>query len=347
MQAVTEMLQGKQQQLARLMTLVERDGPEVPEIMRLIQPHLGRGYRIGITGPPGAGKSSLADRLTAVIRAKGCSVGVVCVDPTSPFSGGAVLGDRIRMQQHYLDEGVFIRSMATRGSLGGLPRAARGVIKLLDAFGKDFVIVETVGVGQTEMDVMEHVDTVVVVLVPEAGDTIQTMKAGLMEIADIFVVNKADRPGASNLVAELQTMLHIHPTTQDYEHHRGHLDHPGMVHTHDPQKQWEVPVLAAEALNNVGTDELHQKICGHRSHLEETGLLAVKRREQRKKEFIETVEQNMHDRVITLIEGNGELTSYVEKAATGEMDPYSAAREVLNSQTLLRHWSQELSGKKA
>ncbi|MDO8472660.1 MAG: methylmalonyl Co-A mutase-associated GTPase MeaB [Dehalococcoidia bacterium] len=343
--AVDEMLLGKQQYLARLITLVERDGPEVPEIMKLIQPRLGRAYRVGLTGPPGAGKSSMADRLTAVLRSKGLTVGVVCVDPTSPFSGGAVLGDRIRMQQHYLDEGVFIRSMATRGSLGGLPRTARGVVKLLDAFGKDFIIVETVGVGQTEMDVMEQVDTVVVVLVPEAGDTIQTMKAGLMEIADIFTVNKADRPGSSNLIAELQTMLHMHPSSEEYAHHAGHLDHPGMVHSDSPGKTWEVPVLATEALNNVGIEELYQKIEAHHAHLQETGLLDVKRREQRRKEFMETVEQRITGRLIELIQGNGELTSYVEKAANGEIDPYSAAQEVLGSKSLLKRWSQELSGR--
>ena len=346
MQAVSDMLRGKQQSLARLITLVERDGPEVPEIMKQIQPHLGRAYRIGLTGPPGAGKSSLADRLTAMLRCKGNTVGVVCADPTSPFSGGAVLGDRIRMQQHYLDEGVFIRSMATRGSLGGLPRTTRGVIKLLDAFGKDFIIVETVGVGQTEMDVMEHVDTVVVVLVPEAGDTIQTMKAGLMEIADIFVVNKADRPGAGTLVAELQTMLHIRtPLPQDFEHHPGQSDHPVVVYTPSRERAWEVPVLVTEALNDVGTEELYQQVLAHRCFLRETGRLEEKRREQRKREFLETVEQRITRRLIELIEQNGELTSYLEKAANGEIDPYSAAREVLSSQALLAQWSQGLAEK--
>jgi len=192
---VRKMLAGSTQSLARLITMVEREAPEVPQIMSLIYPHLGRAYLVGITGPPGGGKSTLVDRLTAVMRSGDFSVGILAADPTSPFSGGALLGDRIRMQQHYLDKGVFIRSMATRGSRGGLPRAARGVIKLLDAFGKDFVLVETVGVGQTELDIMEATDTTVVVLVPEAGDAIQTLKAGLLEIADIFVVNKADRGG--------------------------------------------------------------------------------------------------------------------------------------------------------
>ncbi|MDP6783417.1 MAG: methylmalonyl Co-A mutase-associated GTPase MeaB, partial [Dehalococcoidia bacterium] len=210
MDLVERMLAGGQQPLARLITLVERESTEVPQIMKLIQPHLGKAHIIGITGPPGAGKSTMVDKLTAQIRKRGATVGIVAVDPTSPFSGGAVLGDRIRMQQHYLDEGVFIRSMATRGSHGGLPHTTRGVVKLMDAFGKDFILVETVGVGQTELDIMEAADSVVVVLVPEAGDTIQTLKAGLLEIADIFVVNKADREGANYMVTELMAMLRLY-----------------------------------------------------------------------------------------------------------------------------------------
>jgi len=199
MELVDQMLQGSQRALSRLMTLVENESPDVPDVVKAVFPHLGKASSIGVTGPPGAGKSTLVDKLTATIRRRGLSVGVIAVDPTSPFTGGALLGDRIRMQQHYLDPDVFIRSMATRGSRGGLPTTTRNVMKLLDAFGKDIILVETVGVGQTELDIMETVDTTIVALVPEAGDTIQTMKAGLMEIANIFVVNKADRPGADRL----------------------------------------------------------------------------------------------------------------------------------------------------
>ncbi|MDP6494704.1 MAG: methylmalonyl Co-A mutase-associated GTPase MeaB [Dehalococcoidia bacterium] len=319
MQAVSEMLKGLERHLARLMTLVERDGPDVPEIMELIYPHLGKAYRVGITGPPGAGKSTLVDKLTATLRGNGSTVGLVCADPTSPFSGGAVLGDRIRMQQHYLDEGVFIRSMATRGSMGGLPRATRGIIKLLDAFGKDYVLVETVGVGQTELDIVESVDTIVVVLVPEAGDTIQTMKAGLLEIADVFVVNKSDRPGAHNMVAELETML--------------------QIQAHD--RWWTVPVLATEAVNDVGIEELHRHIEAHRRALQETGRLAERRQEQRKREFLETVEQGITSSLVRQVESDGELTTYMDRVAGGEVDPYSAAQEVLGSRTFLTQCLQE------
>ena len=207
MNLVKGMLAGNAGCLSHLISLVERDDPETPHIMKDICPRTGRAYCIGITGLPGSGKSTIVDRLTAIVRKKGLTVGIIAVDPTSPFTGGAVLGDRIRMKQHYLDEGVFIRSMATYGSHGGLPRSVRRIIRLLDAFSKDVILVETVGVGQTELDVMENVDTVVGVFVPEAGDAVQAVKAGLMEIADLFVVNKADREGADSLVATIKATL--------------------------------------------------------------------------------------------------------------------------------------------
>src|SRR3989449_727910 len=208
---VERMLAGEQRALAQLMSHVERHSAEVPEMMRRIAPTLGRGYCVGLTGPPGAGKSTITDALTAQARQQGQTVGIIAVDPSSPFSGGAILGDRIRMQQHYLDAGVFIRSMATRGSHGGLSQAAQGVRKLLDAFGKDLIFIETVGVGQTELDIVEAADSTVVLLVPECGDAIQTMKAGIMEIADLFVINKAERDGADRLVHELRMLVHMHP----------------------------------------------------------------------------------------------------------------------------------------
>ncbi|MBM3119649.1 MAG: methylmalonyl Co-A mutase-associated GTPase MeaB [Chloroflexi bacterium] len=321
MELVDEMLRGDVLSLARLITTVERDGADVPRIMKAIYPHLGKAYCVGITGPPGAGKSTVVDRLTAVIRQQGLTVGIIAADPTSPFTGGAVLGDRIRMQQHYLDEGVFIRSMATRGSHGGLPRTTGGVIKLLNAFGKDFILVETVGVGQTELDIMENVDTTVVVLVPEAGDTIQTMKAGLFEIADIFVVNKADRPGADNLVTELQMMVHLRCE----------------------ESWWQVPVMATEAINNVGIEELCGQIEKHRQTLEETGRLTQRRQEQRRREFMETVERRVTDELFRLIKHDEELGQHMAMVEAGEIDPYSAADEVLRPGTLMASWSRQLA----
>ena len=313
---VESMLGGNQQSLARLISMVERESYEVYEIMEEIYSHTGGAYSIGITGPPGGGKSTMVDKLAAVARGKGLTVGIVAVDPTSPFSGGAVLGDRIRMQQHYLDDDVFIRSMATRGSHGGLPRTATAVLKLLDAFGKDIILVETVGVGQTELDIMETVDATIVVLVPEAGDTIQTMKAGLMEIADIFAVNKADRPGAEYLMAELELMLHQSPR----------------------QSWWEVPVLTTQAVNEVGIKELYEHVERYYQALGKSGRLDLKRQQQRKAEFFQTIERKIMTQVTESIESDGRLLSYLEKVEKGNINPYSAAKEILSDQALVETW---------
>jgi len=245
---VNGMVAGSEGCLSKLITLVEDDSPEVPEIMKMIYPHLGRAYCVGITGAPGVGKSTLADRLTAIARGKGLSVGIVAADPSSALHGGAVLGDRIRMQQHFLDNRVFIRSMATRGSQGGLPASISNITKLLDAFGKDIIIVETVGVGQTEMGIAKVADTVVLVLSPDAGDSIQFMKAGLIEIADVIVVNKADHGYAENLVDELKAVLLFSPSNA--KHH--------------------TVVLPTQAINNVGIEELYKELENRR-----TGVRAV------------------------------------------------------------------------
>src|SRR5436309_2417271 len=266
------MLAGDRLALARLITRVENRGPEIPEIMRAIQPRLGRAHVLGITGPPGAGKSTLVDRLTSHLRAEGAAVGVLAVDPSSPFTGGAVLGDRIRMQAHTLDPEVFIRSMATRGSLGGLAGATGDVLKLMDAFGFPWVLVETVGVGQTELDIVKLADTTVVALVPESGDSVQAMKAGLMEVADIFVVNKADRDGAHALMAELRFSMHLHYSSS----------------ASPKDIDWETPVLATQAVSDVGVTELLAEVKRHRAVLE-AGSALDKRRQARRRAELRTL----------------------------------------------------------
>lgn len=230
------MLSGEKGSLARLITLAERESPDIAKITEMISSRLGKAYRVGITGPPGVGKSTLADKLTLILRKQGLEVGIIAVDPSSPLSGGAVLGDRIRMQQHYLDDGVFIRSMATRGSYGGLSRTVGTVIDLLDAFGKDIIIVETVGVGQMDTSIRELVDSVVLVLVPEFGNGIQLMKAGFLEIADIVVINKADRGGAEILANELRDELETNLQRK-------------------PKS-----VILAQGIHNIGIEELHHEL---------------------------------------------------------------------------------------
>ena len=304
---VERMLAGDQRALAQLMSQVERHSAEVPAIMQRIAPTLGRGYCVGITGPPGAGKSTVTDALTAQARQQGQTVGIIAVDPSSPFSGGAILGDRIRMQQHYLDAGVFIRSMATRGSHGGLPQAAQGVKKLLEAFGKDLILIETVGVGQTELDIVEAADTTVVLLVPESGDTIQTMKAGIMEIADLFVINKADRDGADRMVHELRLLVHTHPR----------------------YAWWEIPVLATQAHKNVGIAELYTTIEQHRQTLTTTGQLLVRRRQCRQKELVALLQQRLMAMLVARLEQHEVLHKLNEQVQEGQLDPYTAAEQIL------------------
>ena len=313
------MLDGDRLALARLITRVENRASDVPEIMRAVHPRTGRAYVLGITGPPGAGKSTLVDRVTARLRAEKQPVGVIAVDPSSPFTGGAVLGDRIRMQTHTLDPDVFIRSMATRGSLGGLARATGDVIKLMDAFGFPWIIIETVGVGQTELDIIRQVDTTVVALVPESGDSIQAMKAGLMEVADVFVVNKADRDGAHALMAELRFSVHLHYTSGGA---------PKDV-------DWEVPVLAAQAANDVGIDELIAQVKRHRAVLEQAGALETRRQARRRAELEALLVEEFTAQVTARVQTDAALGATIEAVTAGRLDPYSAVAEIL-SQTLRR-----------
>ncbi|MGQ4809048.1 putative GTPase [Candidatus Entotheonellaceae bacterium PAL068K] len=303
------MLAGDQRALARLISHVERDSALVPDIMKRIIPTLGQAHCVGITGPPGAGKSTVTDRLTEQARHRGKTVGIVAIDPTSPFSGGAVLGDRVRMRQHYLDTGVFIRSMATRGSHGGLSQAARGVIKLLDAFGKDLILVETVGVGQTELGIVETADTTVVVLVPEAGDSIQAMKAGLMEIADIFVLNKADRDGAERMLTELRLLAHMHPQSD----------------------WWEAPVLGTQAHKNIGIAELYQRLETHWQTSEDTGHLRQRRREHRRLELLELLQHRLLRALIAQLDQENSLQSLAKQVQEATLDPYTAMQQIFEA----------------
>jgi len=309
---VDRMLAGDRVALARLITLVENRHPETTMILSRIHRQCGGAYTLGVTGPPGAGKSTLVDRLTGKLRQAGHTVGIVAIDPSSPFSGGAVLGDRIRMQGHYLDENVFIRSLSTRGSHGGLARATRNVAQLFDAFGKQFVIVETVGVGQTELDVMRIADTTIVVLVPEAGDTVQTMKAGLLEIADIFVVNKADREGAMRIKAELEMMLQLRPPAA-----------------------WAVPVLTTEGTTGKGIDELLAAVLRHRAFRAAGDGAAARAAAARHEEFIAAVRDELGRRIDANM-SDGRLRALLERVERGEVDPYGAALEVVDDEDAVR-----------
>jgi LAO/AO transport system kinase len=309
---VARMLNGDRLALARLITHVENRTGAVPAIMKAVHGRARSGYVVGVTGPPGAGKSTVVDRVTARLRAEGATVGIVAVDPSSPFTGGAVLGDRIRMQAHALDPGVFIRSMATRGSLGGLARATGEVLKLLLASGHAWVLVETVGVGQTELDIMRLADTTVVVLVPESGDAIQTMKAGLMEAADIFAVNKADRAGAPALMAELKFAAHLHYSSA----------------TTSKDVDWEIPVLSCEAQADVGVGELLDEIRRHRSALEGSGALEARRRRRRRAELEALLMEEFRERVARGLAG-GPLRTKLDEVEAGATDPYSAVAAML------------------
>jgi LAO/AO transport system kinase len=292
---------------ARLISLVENSGPEAYDVLHEIYPLTGRGYWVGITGPPGAGKSTLVEKLAMELRCRNKTVGIVAVDPTSPFSGGALLGDRVRMAGLFTDPGVFIRSMATRGGHGGLAVRTREACEVLDAFGRDFILIETVGVGQVELDVAGTADTTVVVLVPESGDAIQTMKAGLMEIGSVFCVNKSDREGADRLTMELEMMLELRPR-------------------HD---QWSPPVQKTVATGSRGITQLLDLVEQHRAHLEEHGL----RRQRRAERTAATVRSIVEERLRAAVWNRADVRELLDRqvglALEGESTPYRAADEIL------------------
>jgi LAO/AO transport system kinase len=305
---VEGVLAGSARQIGRAISAVERDGG-APEILRALFPRTGRARVIGVTGPPGAGKSTLVSRLAQAHRRRGRTVAVVAVDPSSPFTGGAILGDRIRMAEIFTDPGVFIRSMATRGTLGGLARATGDAVDVLDAAGYGIVLVETVGVGQDEVDVVQAAHSVVVVSAPGLGDEIQAIKAGVLEIADIHVVSKCDRIEASETVTDLRAMLRL-----------GSLGRAA-------HSQWKVPVVATSAQKREGIDHLIDAIDAHRTHLAESGELAARNRRILEMRILKAVEDIVRERLLR--QNRERLDRLLDSALDRELDPYTAARRLL------------------
>lgn len=292
--------------LARIISLIENDGPGKETILSQIFPHTGRAHSIGITGAPGAGKSSLVDKLTTHVRGLGLTVGIVAVDPSSPFSGGALLGDRIRMQAHTLDQGVYIRSMGTRGNLGGLARNTKQVMQTLDAFGKDLVLVETVGVGQSELDIAQAADSVVLVLTPASGDAIQTLKAGIMEVADIFVVNKCDLGPAEELVREINAMLDLGSRTG-----------------------WRPPVIKTNGITGEGVPEVYSALREHWNFLQTSGRIKELRKERLEKDVFEAVLEQLRHYLEEEVRRQPQLQQLLDQVQDRKLDPYTAAARVM------------------
>jgi len=303
----SKVLKGEPRSVARLITLAENNSPEAAIAMKDIHPNTGDAHVIGITGVMGGGKSTLISEITREYRKQDKKVGIIAIDPTSPFSGGALLGDRVRMMELAMDEGVFIRSMGTRGMLGGLTSAVYDVVEILDASGKDIVIVETVGVGQAEVDVIKIADTTLVVLVPGLGDSIQTIKAGVMEIADIYVINKADRPDVNQAVAEVESLVDIDCSNKDRK----------------------IPVLTTNARNGEGIEELVNEIIKHKNYLDNSKEFDIKRMKRYEAELIEIIKKRLMNLIFDESKFKDKVESLIIKIFKKEVDPYTAADEIL------------------
>ncbi len=307
------LLAGDRRALARAISLVEDDRPEGWELVREVYPHTGDAAVVGFTGPPGVGKSTLIGALTRVRRAAGRSVGVLSIDPSSPFTQGALLGDRIRLGEHFLDPGVFIRSMANRGALGGLSEAALQAALLLDAAGREDVFVETVGVGQAEVDIIDHADTIVLVLMPGSGDSIQALKAGVMEIPDVIVVNKADHPLTDTMVREIRGVLSL-----------ANADHPG-----EGARGWRVPIVKTEAERGRGVEDLAQRLDEHRSQILAEGRLQERRRRNLRNEVLAIASARMRRRLEEELQEDAGFGELLDEVVARRLDPASAATALL------------------
>jgi LAO/AO transport system kinase len=305
---VNKLIQGDRRTAAKIITLIENDGEGKQELLSRIYPHTGRAHVIGVTGSPGAGKSSLTDELIKQARRHNFKVGVIAVDPTSPISGGALLGDRIRMQEHALDKGVFIRSMGTRGCLGGLARATKDVVKVLDAYGCQVIIIETVGVGQSELDIMHYADTTLVVLTPGAGDHIQTIKAGIMEIADIFVINKSDLGNTKRIVTDIEQMLDMSPRYKS---------------------SWRPPVIETSTVTKDGIENLWSLIRRHFESTRSSGELRETVRNRVCMELMEMVEDELRRHLWGYLNQNGSLNGLLDDLADRKADPYTESRKLV------------------